>query len=85
MYMTGYRCKISNSKSTRTLAKPKPPVWCANNSTACVSGAKQMIFWHQLSGNNVEVSGYDSMGHTKSPGYNSKMGFANGAQNDIFN
>jgi hypothetical protein len=44
-----------------------------------------MIYWHQLDGNNVEVEGYDSSGvFLKSPGYNAKMGFGDGAQTDIF-
>ncbi|KAJ3716737.1 hypothetical protein DFJ43DRAFT_1043287 [Lentinula guzmanii] len=36
------------------------------------------------SGNNIEVSGYDLSGEPKSPAYNAKCGFADGAQNDIF-
>lgn len=45
---------------------------------------KQMVYWHQLDGNNVEVSGYDLAGDPKSPSYNRKMGFSNGEQNIKF-
>ena len=38
----------------------------------------QMIFWHQKTGNNVQVDGYDKAGDPKSPAYNSKMGFNDG-------
>ena len=38
----------------------------------------QMIFWHQKTGNNVQVEGYDKAGDPKSPAYNSKMGFHDG-------
>jgi hypothetical protein len=84
MYMQGYKCKVTNSKSNTPLAKPKPAVWCEGNSTACIKGAKQVIGWHQQSGNNIEVTGFDLAGDHKSPGYNMNCGFANGAQNDIF-
>jgi len=84
MYMQGFRCKVFNSNSTRTLSPAQPPVWCEEDEESCKQGAKQMIFWHQLDGNNVQVSGYNKFGFPKFPGYNMKMGFRNGAQNDIF-
>ena len=37
-----------------------------------------MIYWNQLSGNNVNVTGFDRSGHPKSPGYNPNMGFHGG-------
>lgn len=38
-----------------------------------------MIFWNQADGNNVAVSGLDKLGFNKFPGYNMKMGYANGS------
>jgi hypothetical protein len=37
-----------------------------------------MVYWHQLEGNNVELSGNDLAGDPKSPSYNRKMGFSDG-------
>ncbi|KAF9525849.1 hypothetical protein CPB83DRAFT_795622 [Crepidotus variabilis] len=86
MYMQGFRCQVTNaSGSAKPLAPAKPPVWCESNPGSCRTGAKQMIYWSQTDGNNIEVSGYDLSGSPKSPGYNMKLGFHNGAQTDIFN
>lgn len=38
-----------------------------------------MIYWNQLEGNNIQVDGRDAAGDFKSPGYNMKLGFADGA------
>ncbi|KAJ7932728.1 hypothetical protein B0H13DRAFT_1954416 [Mycena leptocephala] len=70
MYHVPYRCK--------------PPVWCENNPGACTSGPKQMIYWNQAEGNNIEVDGWDANGDPKSPAYNAKCGFNDGAQDYIF-
>ncbi|KAK4184928.1 hypothetical protein QBC35DRAFT_390685, partial [Podospora australis] len=80
MYMQNFKCHVTNVRSTaKPLALPaKPPVYCHNNPSACVSGPKQMIAWHQLGGNNVVTPG------DVTPPYNMKMGFPEGAQNDIF-
>ena len=37
-----------------------------------------MVFYNQLEGNNVQVSGYDLAGEARAPTYNSKMGFSSG-------
>lgn len=37
-----------------------------------------MVFWNQLEGNNVNVTGYDLAKQPKSPSYNMKMGFPGG-------
>lgn len=37
-----------------------------------------MIFYGQKDGNNVALAGLDKTGNLKTPGYNAKMGFANG-------
>ncbi|SJK99699.1 uncharacterized protein ARMOST_03010 [Armillaria ostoyae] len=84
MYMLPYKCKVTGATSTIPVAKGKPPVWCEDDRSKCVSGPKQMLYWHQAEGNNIEVSGYDLSGSPKSPGYNTKCGFSSGAQNDIF-
>ncbi|KAF9524967.1 hypothetical protein CPB83DRAFT_860323 [Crepidotus variabilis] len=84
MYMLPYRCKVTGITGNATVAPGVPPVWCETDAKQCVVGAKQMVYWHQLDGNNVEVDGFDLAGENKSPGYNSKMGFPNGAQRDIF-
>ncbi|KAJ4471106.1 hypothetical protein C8J55DRAFT_491609 [Lentinula edodes] len=79
------RCQVTNP-GNKVLGTPEPPVWCEGNSSACVSGPKQMLYWNQASGNNIAVSGKDLSGNAKSPAYNAKCGFADGkgAQNDIF-
>lgn len=85
MYMTPFKCKVTGATSTTPVAPGKPPTWCEGNQGACTKGAKQMIYFNQADGNNVDVSsGYQADGSQKSPNYNMKMGFANGAQNDIF-
>uniref|UniRef100_A0A8H7Y3R3 Uncharacterized protein n=3 Tax=Psilocybe cubensis TaxID=181762 RepID=A0A8H7Y3R3_PSICU len=84
MYHQPFKCKVTGAKSTTPIAPPQPPVWCEGNPGACVKGSKQMIYWNQNEGNNIAVSGYDLSGSFKSPAYNAKLGFADGAQNDIF-
>jgi len=77
IYHNGYRCRVTNATSTKKVGKGKPPVWCANDQEKCVKGPKQMLYWNQLTGNNIKTPG-------KNPGYNQKCGFKHGAQNDIF-
>ncbi|KAF8162702.1 hypothetical protein B0H34DRAFT_834971 [Crassisporium funariophilum] len=84
MYHQPFKCRVSGSTSNTAIAAPKPPVWCEGNPGACTKGAKQMIYWNQNEGNNIQVDGYDQSGSFKSPGYNGKLGFNEGAQNDIF-
>lgn len=43
MYMTGFNCRVK-STSTKALGKPKPPVWCEDDESACQTGPKQMIY-----------------------------------------
>ena len=43
-----------------------------------------MVFYNQLEGNNVHVSGYDLAGQPRSPTYNSKMGFSDGELSQLF-
>ncbi|EGN97788.1 hypothetical protein SERLA73DRAFT_182534 [Serpula lacrymans var. lacrymans S7.3] len=84
MYMHGHKCMVTNATSTTPVAAPKPPVWCEEDQSQCVQGAKQVMVWNQAEGNNIAVTGYDLAGDHKSPAYNSKCGFKDGAQNDIF-
>ncbi|CAF4962578.1 unnamed protein product [Rotaria sp. Silwood1] len=53
MYMQGHKCIVTGSTSTKKLAVAKPPVYCENDRSKCVKGAKQMIFYFQKDGNNV--------------------------------
>lgn len=78
MYMFPYRCTVTGASSTTPVATAKPPVWCEEEPEKCTQGAKQMIFWHQLDGNNIETEGLDASGQNKSPGYNEKLGFKSG-------
>ncbi|EJD48785.1 hypothetical protein AURDEDRAFT_60471 [Auricularia subglabra TFB-10046 SS5] len=85
VYMHPYRCKVTNARpEARRPARARPPVWCEDEPERCVKGPKQMVIAHQREGNNVELSGKQRDGLWKSPGYNAKMGFAPGAQHDIF-
>ncbi|KAK1702107.1 hypothetical protein BDP67DRAFT_280793 [Colletotrichum lupini] len=76
MYMQNFKCNVTNAVSTKRLGIAKPPVACRDDSRKCVAGPKQLIAWNQAEGNNVQDVGY-------SPGYNARMGFKPGAQNDI--
>ncbi|KAK1488193.1 hypothetical protein CTAM01_11416 [Colletotrichum tamarilloi] len=76
-YMQNFKCNVTNAVSTKRLGIAKPPVACRDDSKKCVAGPKQLIAWNQAEGNNVQDVGY-------SPGYNARMGFKPGAQNDIF-
>ncbi|TFK34779.1 hypothetical protein BDQ12DRAFT_689182 [Crucibulum laeve] len=84
MYMQPYRCKVVGETGSKAVARASPPVWCEDDTSKCVQGAKQMVYWQQLDGNNIEVTGYELSGLQKSPTYNTRLGFANGAQTDIF-
>ena len=60
------------------IAQGKTAVWCEDNQSNCVKGAKQMLYWQQLTGNNIKVDGNDLSGEPKSPAYNTKCGFEDG-------
>lgn len=77
MYMQNFRCRVINSPSTKAIGLAQKPVPCSDDPSSCISGPKQMIVWNQAEGNNVGNIG-------RSPGYNNKMGYKPGAQNDIF-
>ncbi|KIY64670.1 hypothetical protein CYLTODRAFT_413158 [Cylindrobasidium torrendii FP15055 ss-10] len=84
MYMHPYKCKVTGASGTAAVGAPQSPEWCEDDESKCVSGPKKFMIWNQNEGNNVQVSGYDSVGAPKIPVYNYKMGFKDGAQNDIF-
>jgi len=76
--MQGFKCIVTDATSTAPLSKAQPPVMCTDDSSQCVQGAKQMIVWNQLTGNNIQTTGSDT------PAYNTRCGWSPGAQNDIF-
>ncbi|KAF8554672.1 hypothetical protein OG21DRAFT_1038036 [Imleria badia] len=85
LYMNPHACNvIVDSTTPKTIAPPQRAQWCEEDESKCVQGPKQMLIWHQADSNNIEVEGNDLSGHPKSPGYNAKCGFKNGAQDDIF-
>ncbi|KAJ7284688.1 hypothetical protein C8J57DRAFT_699715 [Mycena rebaudengoi] len=84
MYMQGFRCKVTGEPGTTPLALAFPPTWCEDDPDNCTTGARQMIYWNQLEGDNIFVEGNDSRGFPKSPAYNQVLGFQEGAQTDIF-
>jgi len=84
MYMHGLRCKVTGKPGNAAVAPGIPGTWCEDDQSKCTSGARQMIFWHQLEGSNIETEGLDLSGQPRSPAYNMKLGFKNGAQTDIF-
>jgi len=84
MYMHGLKCKVTGHTGNRAVAPGIPGTWCEDNQANCTTGARQMIYWHQLDGNNIETDGLDLEGAPRSPAYNTKLGFKNGAQIDIF-
>lgn len=79
MYMIGYKCKVTGMTGTAAVAPAKPATWCEDNPSSCTTGARQLIYWNQLEGNNIEVSGTDLAGDPRSPAYNAKLGFSNGS------
>ena len=78
IYMQGFKCHVTGATSTTPLAKAQAPIMCDTDSSKCVQGAKQMIVWNQLTGNNVVTTG------SQTPAYNLRNGFKPGAQDDIF-
>jgi hypothetical protein len=73
MYMAGSKCQVTGATSTAPLALPaKPPIYCGDDATKCVMGAKQMMVWNQATGNNV------SPPNGVSPAYRTIMGYSLG-------
>jgi hypothetical protein len=53
--MAGYKCNVTGSTSSRKVAPAKVPVYCADDSSKCVKGAKQMIAFNRESAILLEV------------------------------
>ncbi|KXN90938.1 Cell division control protein 15 [Leucoagaricus sp. SymC.cos] len=64
-----------------TYTVPRLPP-CPDGGCICVVGIL-MIYWNQLEGNNIDVSGQDLSGIPKSPGYNMKLGFDNASAGEM--
>jgi hypothetical protein len=78
-YMQGFKCTVTGASPTaKLLAKAQVPIYCENEPEKCIKGAKQMLAWHQATGNNIETA------EGVTPNYNQKCGWAEGAQKDIF-
>src|SRR6266704_6757570 len=69
MFMQPFKCRVTGATSVTPVAAAQPPRWCEDNPNACVKGAKQMVSWHQASGNNIVVDGWDLSGRQKAPSY----------------
>jgi hypothetical protein len=79
MYMQGFKCTVTGATATHALAPAKAPVYCKDDQSKCVAGAKSMIVFNQAEGNTTPVPP-----GARSPGYNPTCGFFPGAQKDIF-
>jgi len=77
IYNNMYRCKVTSPGTGKVVGKPQPAKLCAGSSSTCVKGPKQPNYVWMASGNN-QASTEDP------PTYNSRYGFVEGAQNDIF-
>ena len=44
MYMLPYRCRVIGKTGNAAVAPGKPPVWCEDNPSKCVKGAKQVQY-----------------------------------------
>jgi hypothetical protein len=90
IYLQLFRCKVTGAKPNAPAVMPaQPAVWCENDRSSCVKGAKQMVVWNQNSGNTISFTGVGRAGEEDdlqqfSPGYGTKLGWSDGPQNDIF-
>ncbi|BGP49633.1 hypothetical protein JCM10450v2_005534 [Rhodotorula kratochvilovae] len=81
-YMTGFLCKIDGATSTAKWDDPQNAVWCAEDPSKCVTGARRPMYAYN---NPNNVPEWDSTNpNAKRPGYNSDWGWKDGAQDDIF-
>ncbi|KAL1745010.1 hypothetical protein HDZ31DRAFT_37401 [Schizophyllum fasciatum] len=91
MYMLGFRCRVTGAGGQDAagvgrypLAAPRPARYCREGKNArCVRGAKQFLAWQQKEGNTalppVRAGAKVRGGRLRFPGYNARMGFADGA------
>ncbi|CAE6400146.1 unnamed protein product [Rhizoctonia solani] len=78
MYMNGFQCNITGATATTPIPRGQVPVRCVDDSSKCVKGAKQPFYWDQAERNNMFDNIYAP------PLYLASYGFADGAQNDIW-
>ncbi|KAL5635058.1 hypothetical protein ACGC1H_002927 [Rhizoctonia solani] len=78
MYMNGFQCNVTGATATTPIPKGQVPARCVGDSSKCVKGAKQPFYWDQQERNNMFDSIYAP------PLYLDSYGFADGAQNDIW-
>jgi hypothetical protein len=77
--MQGFKCNVTGASPTaKPVGKAQVPVYCEGEPDKCVKGPKQMLAWHQATGNNIVTADWVT------PNYNHKCGWAEGAQKDIF-
>ncbi|PLB51504.1 hypothetical protein P170DRAFT_443704 [Aspergillus steynii IBT 23096] len=77
MYMQGFKCNVTGSKSSKKVGSAQPPIYCADDASKCAKGAKQMIAWNQKSGDNVQAP------DGSTPTYSESWGWQAGPQHDI--
>jgi hypothetical protein len=46
--MAGYKCNVTGSTSTKKVAPAQVAVYCEDDATKCVKGAKQMIAFNRM-------------------------------------
>ncbi|KAF8519414.1 hypothetical protein JB92DRAFT_2898387 [Gautieria morchelliformis] len=82
IYQTPFQCNITYAQgqkvSTTAVGRPVPATNCANDPSKCIKGPKLPMYWKQKECNNMPEPGHFA------PTYNTNYGFAQGAQNDIF-
>lgn len=70
---------VTGATGVQPVAPAQPPVWCEDDPSKCVKGAKQMVYFNALDGNNINVDGKTELdGSPRSPTYNAKLGWAEG-------
>ncbi|CAE7224843.1 unnamed protein product [Rhizoctonia solani] len=78
MYMNGFQCNVTGATATTPIPRGQVPVRCVDDPSKCVKGAKQPFYWDQAERNNMFDNIYAP------PLYLPTYGFADGAQNDIW-
>ena len=77
MFMQAFKCRVTGATSTVPLATPKPAVYCRDDPSKCVKGAKQILVWNQKENNTFSMNG-KTYGLYEAPGYNPNCGFGKG-------
>ena len=85
--MNGFKCQVTGARADAPkVGKAQPAKWCEGKPEECVKGPKGITIFNQRpEANTIDLTGiYQADTQEASPGYNEKMGFYPGAQNDIF-